>query len=202
MRHESGLLILAVVTMLVAILGQPVALTAQERRPSRFVEEPFKVRLVDRSKLGPGLSPTRVDLATNERPGTIIIDTHGRRLYLVEAGGTAIRFGIGVGSIGRGWTGTVTIGRMSRWPAWYPTDEMRSVAPNIPARIAPGPANPLGARAIYLYSKGQDTLYRIHGTSEPWTIGTEVSSGCFRMLNEDVIMLFDQVAVGGKVIVQ
>lgn len=163
--------------------------------------EPFPVRPVNLHKFDRSFWPATVALDTAEAPGTVIIDTASRHLYLVGPDGTARRFGIAVGAAGRKWAGTATVGRKARWPAWYPTDEMRQLVPGMPRRIAPGAANPLGARALYLYQNGRDTLFRIHGTSEPWTIGTEVSSGCIRMFNEDVIALFDQVRVGAKVIV-
>jgi lipoprotein-anchoring transpeptidase ErfK/SrfK len=192
----------AVLAVLATVAASPIAMSRERTISKALSGEPYQVRLVDRDRLDPGLRPALVTLATHERPGTVIIDTATRRLYLVKEGGTAWRFGIGVGATGRGWTGTVTVGRKARWPGWYPTDEMRKAAPGLPSRIPPGTANPLGARALYLYRGGADTLYRIHGTSEPWTVGTEVSSGCFRMLNEDVITLFEQVPVGAKVIVK
>lgn len=164
--------------------------------------EPFPVRLVNRDRFDAIFRPTVVADTSGEAPGTIIIDTRARHLYLVRDNRQALRFGIAVGEAGRAWHGTATVGRKATWPAWYPTDEMRRSVPGFPTRIAPGEANPLGARALYLYQGGRDTLYRIHGTSEPWTIGTEASSGCIRMLNEDVIALYDQVRVGARVIVR
>jgi lipoprotein-anchoring transpeptidase ErfK/SrfK len=130
-----------------------------------------------------------------------LIDTGNRFLYLIEQGGMARRYGIAVGAAGNAWSGTATVGRKAKWPAWYPTDEMHAASSGLPKRIEPGTQNPLGARALYLYENGRDTLYRIHGTSEPWTIGTEASSGCIRMFNEDVIDLYDRVADGARVIV-
>lgn len=164
--------------------------------------EPFPLRPVNLHKFDRSLWPATVALDTSEAAGTLIVDTRSRHLYLVGQDGTALRFGIAVGAAGRKWTGTAVVGRKARWPAWYPTDEMRHLVPGMPGRVAPGPANPLGARALYLYRDGRDTLFRIHGTSEPWTIGAEVSSGCIRMFNEDIIALYDQVPVGAKVIVR
>ncbi len=135
-------------------------------------------------------------------PGAVVVDTSNRHLYLVESATTAMRYGIAVGKAGYSWKGLASVGRKTAWPAWYPTDDMKVASPGIPARIPPGPDNPLGARALYLYSGGKDTLIRIHGTSEPWTIGTEASSGCIRMLNEDVIELFAKVNVGTPVVVR
>lgn len=164
--------------------------------------EPFPVRRVNHEYFEPSLRPTVVANTTGQEPGSIVIDTAAKHLYLVQGSGQALRYGIAVGTTGYAWKGSATIGRMARWPAWYPTDEMRRAAPGIPIRIPPGDDNPLGARALYLYQTGRDTLYRIHGTSEPWTIGTEASSGCIRMFNEDVIALYDQVRVGAKVVVR
>ena len=119
----------------------------------------------------------------------------------VGAGGKAGRYGIAVGASGHAWTGTATIGRKAEWPAWYPTDDMHGQTPDLPRRIEPGPQNPLGARALYLDQDGKDTLYRVHGTSEPWTIGTEASAGCIRMINEDTIDIYGRVAIGTSVVV-
>ena len=132
-----------------------------------------------------------------EKPGTIVIDTPSRFLYLVEGGGKAMRYGIGVGRPGFTWAGVKTITAMREWPDWRPPDEMIERRPDLPRYMAGGPENPLGARAMYLGS----TLYRIHGSNEPWTIGSQVSSGCIRMRNEDVTDLYDRVKVGTKVVV-
>jgi len=130
-------------------------------------------------------------------PGTIVINTQERRLYLVQAGGTAIRYGVGVGRPGFSWGGNQTITRKAEWPDWRPPAQMLRRRPDLPRFMAGGPANPLGARAMYLGS----SLYRIHGSNEPWTIGQAVSSGCFRMRNEDVIDLYKRVRVGTRVVV-
>lgn len=143
---------------------------------------------------------------TKERPGTIVIDTRQKFLYLVGSDGRALRYGVGVGKEGFGWHGTVHVGRKSEWPDWRPPGEMivreRHRGHIIPAFMAGGPGNPLGARAMYLYDGGRDTLFRIHGTSEPWTIGHNVSSGCIRMVNADVTDLYERAPVGTKVIVR
>lgn len=130
-------------------------------------------------------------------PGTIIVDTPDRFLLLVEPGGKAMRYGIGVGRPGFEWSGVKRISRKSEWPDWTPPAEMLLRRPDLPRHMAGGPDNPLGARALYLGS----SLYRIHGTNEPSTIGRNVSSGCIRMINEDVIDLYERVSVGTKVIV-
>jgi lipoprotein-anchoring transpeptidase ErfK/SrfK len=138
-----------------------------------------------------------VHYATAERPGTIVIDPAHTYLYFVSGGGTAIRYGIGVGREGFSWSGTETIVRKAEWPDWYPPAEMIQRQPYLPRAMAGGPGNPLGARALYL----GNTEYRIHGTNQPATIGKHVSSGCIRMLNADVIDLFDRVSLGAKVVV-
>ena len=132
-----------------------------------------------------------------EKAGTIIIDTNEKLLYLVGEGGRAIRYGIGVGRPGFTWSGVRQISRMREWPDWTPPPEMLKRRPDLPRHMEGGPENPLGARAMYLGS----SLYRIHGSNEPWTIGTNVSSGCIRMRNEDVIDLYSRVKVGTKVTV-
>ena len=133
----------------------------------------------------------------HETPGTIIINTQERMLYLVEGSGRALRNGIGVGRPGFTWSGVHSISDKREWPDWTPPDEMLKRRPDLPRHMAGGPDTPLGARAMSLGS----TLYRIHGSNEPWTIGTQVSSGCIRMRNEDVIDLYQRVKVGTKVIV-
>jgi lipoprotein-anchoring transpeptidase ErfK/SrfK len=132
-----------------------------------------------------------------EKPGTIIIDTPKRFLYLVQEDGRALRYGIGVGRPGFTWAGVKTVSAKREWPDWRPPDEMLRRRPDLPRYMAGGPDNPLGARAMYLGT----SLYRIHGSNEPWTIGTQVSSGCIRMRNEDVIDLYGRVKVGTKVVV-
>ncbi|MCC2105453.1 MAG: L,D-transpeptidase, partial [Hyphomicrobiales bacterium] len=138
-----------------------------------------------------------VDYKTSERPGTIVVDTRDKHLYLVQEGGRAIRYGIGVGRPGFTWAGVKTITRKAEWPGWTPPPEMIKRRPDLPRHMEGGPENPLGARALYLGS----SLYRIHGTNEPYTIGQNVSSGCIRMMNHDVEDLYDRVRVGTKVIV-
>jgi lipoprotein-anchoring transpeptidase ErfK/SrfK len=151
-----------------------------------------------------------VRFRTAERPGTIIIDTGQHFLYYVLRGGRAVRYGIGVGRQGFSWSGVATINSKQEWPDWYPPKEMLARQANLRSRMSVlqgglgmpgGPGNPLGARAMYLWQNGKDTLYRIHGTREPWTIGQNVSSGCIRMRNEDVIDLFKRVEIGAKVVV-
>ena len=142
-----------------------------------------------------------VAIETRERPGTIVIDSARKFLFFVTGPNQAIRYGVGVGRDGFGWRGTVSIGRKAEWPGWTPPAAMRRRQPELPAYMPGGENNPLGARAMYLYRGGRDTLYRIHGTNQPWTIGLNVSSGCIRMMNADVIDLYNRAGVGAKVVV-
>jgi lipoprotein-anchoring transpeptidase ErfK/SrfK len=138
------------------------------------------------------------------RPGTVVVDPTHRFLYHVASADTATRYGVGVGREGFGWSGTAVVGRKAEWPTWTPPAAMLKRDPNsrpYANGMPGGPDNPLGARALYLYRGSQDTMYRIHGTNEPWTIGQAVSSGCIRMMNEDVIDLYSKVPVGTTVIV-
>jgi len=143
---------------------------------------------------------------SSEAVGTIIIDTCNRVLYVVQSGGMAIAYGVGVGRRGFRWSGTAHIKRKAEWPAWHPPKEMikrelRRYRRRLPDRMEGGPNNPLGARALYLYQGETDTLYRIHGTNAPRSIGQAVSSGCVRLLNDEVIDLYDRIQLGTKVIV-
>ncbi len=139
---------------------------------------------------------------TGEAPGTIVIDTSSKFLYFVEPDGKAMRYGVGVGKEGFGWTGQAKVGAKQEWPDWVPPPEMLQRRPELPLRMSGGPENPLGARAMYLYKDGKDTLFRIHGTNEPLTIGKAMSSGCIRMINFDVQDLYERVPVGTKVVVR
>jgi lipoprotein-anchoring transpeptidase ErfK/SrfK len=138
-----------------------------------------------------------VYFAGNYAPGTVIVNTSERRLYFVLPGNKAVKYGIGVGRTGFAWSGQETISRKEEWPDWVPPAEMLRRRPDLPRYMAGGPENPLGARALYLGA----TLYRIHGSNEPETIGQAVSSGCIRMLNDDVVDLYSRVKVGTKVVV-
>jgi lipoprotein-anchoring transpeptidase ErfK/SrfK len=138
-----------------------------------------------------------VTYATGERAGTIVVDTRQHFLYLVLGDGRAMRYGIGVARDGFEWSGTHRVSRKAEWPSWTPPAEMRRRQPGLPTFMEGGPGNPMGARALYLGS----TLYRIHGTTEPWTIGQNVSSGCIRMTNDDVIDLYERVQLNSKVVV-
>ena len=133
----------------------------------------------------------------NLAPGTIIVRQSERRLYYVLGNGQALRYAVAVGREGAAWSGTNVITSKKEWPGWTPTTDILRRQPNLPRHMEGGPQNPMGARALYL----GDTLYRIHGTNEPWTIGTNVSSGCIRMTNEDVIDLYNRTRMGATVIV-
>lgn len=159
---------------------------------------------VDEATIAPpsprGGSPIRkeiVEYSTNHKPGTIVIETDERRLYLVLEGGKAMKYGVGVGRDGFTWSGTHRITRKAEWPGWTPPPQMRKRVPDLPAYMEGGPNNPLGARALYIGS----TLYRVHGTSEPWSIGQAVSSGCIRLTNDDITDLYERVQVGALIVV-
>ncbi|MBB3936811.1 L,D-transpeptidase [Aureimonas phyllosphaerae] len=146
-----------------------------------------------------------VRIATKEKPGTIVIDTDRKFLYFVEGNGMATRYGVGVGKEGFSWGGTMSIGRKAEWPGWTPPAAMRvrekAKGRILPAYMPGGPENPLGARAMYLYRGGGDSMFRIHGTNQPWTIGLNMSSGCIRMMNDDVAHLYERAKRGTKVVV-
>jgi lipoprotein-anchoring transpeptidase ErfK/SrfK len=156
---------------------------------------------VPKAEEDPRFARYMIDDPTGEAPGTIVVDTKERQLYLVQANKKAIRYGVAVGDEAYGWTGTANIARKAEWPDWNPPAEMRARWPHVQYTKG-GPENPLGARALYLYEGNKDTLYRIHGTNEPEKIGYAVSSGCIRMRNIDVIDLYNRVPVNTKVIVR
>ena len=142
-----------------------------------------------------------VDYTRKEQPGTILVDSNSRFLYYVMPGGKAIRYGVTVGEEAQAWSGVATVGKIAEWPDWIPTAEIQARLGPYPKRVAGGPDNPLGARALYLYAGSKDTLYRIHGTNQPEYIGHAISSGCIRMTNEDVIDLVNRVKPGATVVV-
>jgi lipoprotein-anchoring transpeptidase ErfK/SrfK len=142
-----------------------------------------------------------VDYPRTEEPGTIVVDSDARYLYYILPRGKAIRYGVAVGEEALAWSGVAQVGRKAEWPDWIPTPEIQARLGPYPARVPGGPANPLGARGIYLYQAGKDTLYRIHGTNQPEYIGQAISSGCIRMTNEDVIDLYSRVNVAATVVV-
>ena len=167
-------------------------------------DEPFPVPAVDIDGIDPRYLRQPVAYTGPERPGTIVINPNQKFLYLVQDGGRAMRYGVGVGREGFGWHGNATIKRKAEWPTWTPPSTMIMRQPELEeyaSGMPGGPDNPLGARAMYLYQGDRDTLYRIHGTVEPQTIGTRVSSGCIRLINQDVIDLYRRVSTGTRVVV-
>jgi lipoprotein-anchoring transpeptidase ErfK/SrfK len=169
------------------------------------LDESHPLPATDISEVDPRFLRREIAYYGREEPGTIVVDTSARHLYLVREGGRAIRYGIGVGKEGLAWSGRARIGRKAPWPRWTPTAAMIRREPERNAKWAGGMTggldNPLGARALYLYDNGRDTMYRIHGTTEPWSIGQSVSSGCIRMFNQDIIDLYNRVPVGSPVVV-
>jgi lipoprotein-anchoring transpeptidase ErfK/SrfK len=159
-------------------------------------DHPFSIPTIDPNRINPACRRQQVAYTGPERPGTISIDTSRRFLYLVQPGRTALRYGIGVGRRGFAWSGTAQVKRKAKWPSWTPPAEMLRRRPDLPDFMEGGVANPLGARALYLFQGERDTLFRIHGTNEPSTIGQAVSSGCIRLLNEDVADLYNRVPIG------
>lgn len=200
-----------------AVLGLAVA-ACQPHEPNPIIEadtrhlnawysglmadDPYDVPLVNKAMLDRKFHRQRVDYAGREAPGTIVVDIDNRFLYLVEDGGKAMRYGIGVGRNGFAWRGDARVARTGVWPNWSPTDNMRRIDPTLPTFMEGGIENPLGARALYLYQGNRDTLFRIHGTNEPWSIGEAVSSGCVRLLNEDIVDLYNRVRPGARVTVR
>lgn len=170
-------------------------------------EERFPVPAIDPSKVHPGYYRTVVKDPTGLEPGTIYVDTKNYYLYLVAEDQLAMRYGVGLGKAGFGWSGEAVIGYKREWPRWFPPKEMIAREPHLEkysfenGGMPPGLKNPLGARALYIYQDGVDTLYRLHSSSEVYSIGRAVSSGCVRMLHQDVIDLYNRVNVGAKIIV-
>jgi lipoprotein-anchoring transpeptidase ErfK/SrfK len=177
-----------------------------QRMYGEVIGEPFRVAAMDLRRVDPKWWRQEVPYATSERPGTIVVDTPNRFLYLVMEGGRALRYGVGVGKDeALVFRGNAVVGRKAAWPRWTPT---QSMIRREPERYGPyagglegGETNPLGPRALYLYRDGRDTLFRLHGTTEPYTIGTNVSSGCIRLMNQDIIDLYARVPVGARVTV-
>lgn len=166
--------------------------------------EPFPIPAVDISQVPPQYWRQIVDDPTGERPGTLVVDTPNRFTYFVRPGGKAMRYAIGVGRQGFSWSGEARIAMKRRWPTWTPPAEMIAREPELePYRngMEPGLDNPLGARALYIFEGGRDTLYRLHGTTEAYSIGKAVSSGCIRLLNQDIIDLYNRVPNGTRIVV-
>jgi lipoprotein-anchoring transpeptidase ErfK/SrfK len=177
---------------------------------SEIQDGAFVIPAVQYRQLDPAFLRTNVTYPTQESPGTIVIDPANHLLYHVEGGGRATRYGVGVGREGFGWAGVARIKSKQEWPDWYPPKEMLDRRPDLMKAMVElqsgigmqgGPANPLGARAMYLWQGNKDTYFRIHGTNEPWTIGQSQSSGCIRMINQDVVDLYQKTPIGTRVVV-
>ncbi len=207
----------AVLVGAASLLGSSVAplrALSQEADPEQLYAavpgEPFPIPAINLSRINPRFLRQIVYYDTDEEAGTLVIDPARRFLYMTNGDGRALRYGVGVGRQGFAWSGVANIHNKQQWPDWYPPKEMLERDPAIMNSMDKlrggigmpgGPGNPLGARAMYLWQGNKDTLYRIHGTIEPWTIGTSISSGCIRMINQDVMDLYDRVPVGTKVVV-
>ena len=196
----------------VAAAAEPVAFEPSGAYAQMYgpVADRFPIPAAPLSRINPAFLRAPVAYASAEAPGTIVIEPRARYLYYVLGSGRAMRYGVGVGREGFAWSGSATINSKQEWPDWYPPKEMVQRQPELRKSLTTlqgglgmpgGPRNPLGARAMYLWQNNKDTLYRIHGTFEPWTIGSNVSSGCIRMINQDVIDLYGRAAVGAKVVV-
>ncbi|SMH55267.1 L,D-transpeptidase [Mesorhizobium australicum] len=189
-----------------SIAPGPTAETSYATMYSSIDTEPFPVPAIDLKRVKPQFLRRVVVYETERQPGTIVVDPAARYAYLVMQDGRAMRYGIGVGKQeGFNFQGEATIARKAEWPGWRPTPAMIAREPDrygpLKEGLPGGNGNPLGPRALYLYTNGEDTYYRLHGTVEPWTIGTMVSSGCIRLLNQDIMDLYRRVPVGTKVVV-
>ena len=189
------------------LAGAFPTLASAAARYGAITNEPFSIPAIANGTVPSNYLRRSVSYPTKYRSGTIVVDPMNRYLYLVQGGGRALRYGVGVGKAGFGWSGRARVGRKAAWPTWTPPAAMIERRPDLMPYSAanggfpPGPNNPLGARALYLFKGKRDTLYRIHGTNEPWSIGQNMSSGCIRMLNHDVIDLYNRVRNGAQVVV-
>lgn len=211
-----ALLILAAVALslggCVTDSGSSIGLTpslvnpAVAARYAAIDTDKFPIEGIDAGDLNPEYVRQVVDYTGSERPGTVVVEPRKRFLYLVMEDGKALRYGVGVGKAGLAFTGIAEVGRKAEWPNWAPTANMIAREPERYGKLAGGMSggvnNPLGPRALYLYRNGKDTMFRIHGTTEPWTIGEAVSSGCIRLLNQDVVDLYERVPTGARVVVR
>jgi lipoprotein-anchoring transpeptidase ErfK/SrfK len=193
----------AAVSRRVFVAGLPLLLAGCAGGYGPVRDGGFITPAVDVTTIDPSLMRQEVAWHGKEKPGTIVVNVPERRLYLVQTGGRALRYGVGVGRAeGVNFRGSAVIGRKEKWPHWTPTANMMAAMPryrHYAGGMAGGPDNPLGARALYLYRDGHDTFFRLHGTSEPETIGHAVSSGCIRLFNQDIIDLYNRVHVGTRV---
>ncbi|WP_127145707.1 L,D-transpeptidase [Pelagibacterium montanilacus] len=191
---STGRLVLALVMVLAGLGAAQAQTRVYDSRTGAFIDVPG-------ASAAPSHNPIPREIVAygeNHAPGTIIVETSERRLYYVLGNGQAVKYGVGVGKEGFTWAGTNRISRKAEWPSWRPTENMIRRDPSLPRFMEGGPENPLGARALYIGS----SYYRLHGTSEPWSIGQAVSSGCIRLTNEDITDLYERVEVGSRVIVR
>lgn len=203
--RRLGPLLVVAIGLMTAATAPTLAKDRSSPTYGRVVDGGFAVAAVPVARMDPRLLRQRVAYAGKDRPGTVVVDSTNRFLYLVESRGTAMRYGISVGEAGASWSGEAVIGAKRLWPRWTPPDEMIQRSPEVARHaggLAGGPANPLGARALYLHQNGRDTLFRLHGTGEWWSIGHGATSGCIRLLNQDVIDLYDRLPLGARVIVR
>jgi lipoprotein-anchoring transpeptidase ErfK/SrfK len=188
--------------------GLPVSNPVHQAMYGQMNEDDFSLPAIPYTRIEPRFLRQEVSYQTTEKPGTIVVDTRSYYLYLVETGGKAMRYGVGLGREGYAWSGRGVVQWKTKWPRWTPTDEMVAGQPDMRQISAerggmnPGPTNPLGARALYIYKNGKDTLYRVHGTPDWQSIGKATSSGCVRMLNQDVIDLYNRVPVHSEIVVE
>jgi lipoprotein-anchoring transpeptidase ErfK/SrfK len=197
-RSAAALVVIAAATSFATTASaSPFRPFGQPSQPAPMMQAPADEGIDDTAELPARFKRQVVDYRTNELPGTVVIDTPNTYLYFVLGNGKALRYGIGVGREGFTWSGTQSVSKKAEWPDWTPPQEMIERQPYLPRFMAGGPGNPLGARAMYLGG----SIYRIHGTNDPSTIGHRVSSGCIRLTNEDVSDLYTHVNVGTKVVV-
>ena len=201
---RGGLTLLACAVVATSMMATPAPAFFKKKLPPVTYDEPDQINLVPipgENQVASQWRRTPVSYRSGQQPGTIVIDTSERYLYLITGPTTALRYGVAVGRDGFSWEGAMKVTKKVEWPDWRPPKDMiereKKKGKNLPAVVPGGPGNPLGARALYIGS----TLYRIHGTSEPWTIGQAVSSGCIRLTNEDVTDLYERVKGGALVVV-
>lgn len=210
-RHCARLSVITAITILLAGCASRGSSLAEKEigtKPAAYaqlIDGNYTIPEVDTSEIDAAMLRQRVDYPTDDPAGTIVVNTAARHLYLVEGDGKAMRYGIGVGKEGLAFAGAATIKRKAEWPYWRPTQNMMDREParygHLASGLAGGFGNPLGPRALYLYQGDRDTMFRIHGTTEPETIGHAVSSGCIRLINQDIVDLYSRVKIGSRVVV-
>ncbi len=183
------------------LLGASIPLLSIISRQTEAAAEAHPIRYVDPRSISPRFRRQLVSSPYARHGSAIVVDARECLLYLDLGDGSAIRYGVASGRAGQAWSGTAEVGRKARWPAWTPTESMLVNQPGLSYTIDGGPGNPLGARALYLHQGGRDTLYRVHGACDPRFLGRSVSSGCIRLLDQDIVDLYDRVPLGMKVVV-